>query len=291
MILPAPGPRVRRAGPWPTARTVQRSTGNARAPQDRTTPHTWLVDIRVFFADISTWATEPDSPFAGHAPSSVVLTRHDLADTGFAKARERAEARLTSTVLDLQREIPNIRAFALRRWHDAEQALREDPDDKTLIAAERAAFWDWALLELLLQRAADRGGVRADHASTSCAARQRDGRATTCCTSSPAKFDRARVIPIGDGLGRVIAEIIRHVKAFYGTDARARLRRRDEHEKRPLPGRPTCSKASGHPSASRHQHHPRPPAPALRKRAPATPTAPRWCCARTTAGACSPPSI
>jgi hypothetical protein len=34
----------------------------------------------------------------------------------------------------------------------------------------------------------------------------------------PSKFDRARVIPIGDGLGRVIAEIIRHVKGFYGTD-------------------------------------------------------------------------
>lgn len=80
----------------------------------------------------------------------MVLTRHDLADTGFAKARKRAEARLTSTVLDLQREIPNIRAFALRRWHDAEQALREQPDDTTPIAAERVAFWDWGLLELLL---------------------------------------------------------------------------------------------------------------------------------------------
>ena len=34
----------------------------------------------------------------------------------------------------------------------------------------------------------------------------------------PSKFDRPRVIPIGDGLGRVIAEIIRHVKRFHGTD-------------------------------------------------------------------------
>jgi hypothetical protein len=35
----------------------------------------------------------------------------------------------------------------------------------------------------------------------------------------PSKFDRARLIPIGDGLGRVIAEIIRHIKRFYQTDA------------------------------------------------------------------------
>ena len=35
----------------------------------------------------------------------------------------------------------------------------------------------------------------------------------------PSKFDRARVILIGDGLGRVIAETIRHVKRFYGADA------------------------------------------------------------------------
>jgi integrase len=36
---------------------------------------------------------------------------------------------------------------------------------------------------------------------------------------SISKFDRARVIPIGDGLGRVLAEIIRYVKRFYNSEA------------------------------------------------------------------------
>ena len=31
----------------------------------------------------------------------------------------------------------------------------------------------------------------------------------------PSKYDRARVIPIGDGLGRVVAEMIRHVPVSY----------------------------------------------------------------------------
>jgi hypothetical protein len=35
----------------------------------------------------------------------------------------------------------------------------------------------------------------------------------------PSKFDRARVIPIGDGLGRVLAEIIRYVKRFYNSES------------------------------------------------------------------------
>jgi hypothetical protein len=35
----------------------------------------------------------------------------------------------------------------------------------------------------------------------------------------PSKFDRARVIPSGDGLGRVLAEIIQHVKRFYNSES------------------------------------------------------------------------
>lgn len=236
----------------PRARVVARATQRShprKGTEDRTTPHTWLVDIRVFFADISTWATEPGSPFAGHAPSSVVLTRHDLADAGFAKARKRAEARLTSTVLDLQREIPNIRAFALRRWHDAEHALRERPDDKTLTAAERAAFWDWGLLELLLT-----SGLRIEEAcelTTFDVLRRSlpDGRLYYLLHIKPSKFGRARVIPIGDQLGRAIAEIIRHVRGFYGTDHVPLVDRRDEHEKRPLPRAPYLLQGIRHPSA------------------------------------------
>ena len=37
-----------------------------------------------------------------------------------------------------------------------------------------------------------------------------DGRTYYLLHDKPSKVDRARVIPIGDGFGRVIAEIIRH---------------------------------------------------------------------------------
>jgi hypothetical protein len=86
--------------------------------------------------------------------------------------------------------------------------------------AEAEAFWDWALLELLLQ-----SGVRIEEAgelTTLDVLRRRhsDARVYYMLHIKPSKCDRARLIPIGDGLGRVIAEIIRSVKRFYGTDRR-----------------------------------------------------------------------
>lgn len=104
-----------------------------------------------------------------------------------------AEARLTSTVLDLPREIPNIRAFALRRWHDAGRVLRERPYDKTPIVAERASFWDWGLLELLLN-----SGLRIEEACelTAFDVLRRslpDGRLYYLLHIKPSKFGRARV--------------------------------------------------------------------------------------------------
>jgi len=230
------------------ARASQRA--NARkGDADRTTAHSWLIETRVFFADISTWATETDSPFTAHAPASVVLTRHDLLDTGFVKARKRQQARMTSTVLDLQREIPNIRAFALRRWHETGQTLAAAPDDKAMIDAERVAFWDWALLELLLT-----SGLRIEEAcelTTFDVLRRSlpNGQLYYLLHVKPSKFGRARVIPIGDQLGRVIAEIIRHVRAYYDTDHVPLVDRRDEHEKRPLPRAPYLLQAIRHPSA------------------------------------------
>ncbi|HZE15828.1 MAG TPA: site-specific integrase [Mycobacterium sp.] len=65
----------------------------------------------------------------------------------------------------------------------------------------------------------------------------------------PSKYDRARVIPIGDGLGRVIAEIIGHVKAFYRADAVPACDRRDNTAKTPLPRAPYLLQGAGHPSA------------------------------------------
>jgi hypothetical protein len=131
------------------ARTRRRSVRRTD-DHDRTTAYSWANEVRTFFADVSTWATEPGSPLAEHAPSAVVLTRHDLIDTGILKACKWQRARMTATVLDLQREMPNIRAFALRRWHEAEKNLTGTPGEARLVVPERVAFWDWALLELLL---------------------------------------------------------------------------------------------------------------------------------------------
>jgi site-specific recombinase XerD len=229
------------------ARTVQR--GRHKGSEDTTSAHAWLVDVRCFFADLCTWATEDDSPFAAHCPTVVPLTRHDLLDSGFKDARKRTEARLTRTVLDLEREIPNIRAFALRRWHEAQQALTVDEHDAGLQHAERIAFWDWALLELLLT-----SGLRIEEAceltTLDILKRQLpDGRLYYLLHVKPSKFDRARVIPIGDQLGRVIAELIRHIRGFYGTDQVPSCDRTDEHEKRSLPSAPYLLQGRTHPSA------------------------------------------
>ncbi len=228
------------------ARTVQR--GRHKGSGDTTSAHAWLVDVRCFFADLCTWATEAGSPFAAHCPTLVPLTRHDLLDSGFQDARKRTEARLTGTVLDLEREIPNIRAFALRRWHEAQQALSVDEGDAGLQRTERIAFWDWALLELLLT-----SGLRIEEAcelTTFDILKRRlpDGGLYYLLHVKPSKFDRARVIPIGDQLGRVIAELTRHIRDFYGSDHVPACDRRDEHEKRALPCAPYLLQGRTHPS-------------------------------------------
>jgi hypothetical protein len=64
----------------------------------------------------------------------------------------------------------------------------------------------------------------------------------------PSKFDHARVIPIGDGLGRVIAEIIRHVKRFYGAEAVPSCDHWDHHERQPRPRAPYLLQGAKHPS-------------------------------------------
>jgi integrase len=229
------------------ARLVRR--GAARDDGDTTTAHAWLTDVRCFFADVCTWAAEPGSPFAGHAPAMVPLTRHDLVGVGFEQARRRSAARMAATVIDLEREMPNIRAFALRRWHDSEQALCERPDDAKLAAAEADAFWDWALLELLVL-----SGLRIEEACELTTLdilkrRQADGRTYYLLHVKPSKFDRARVIPIGDGLGHVLAEIIRHVKRFYGAPAVPACDHWDHHEGRARPRAPYLHQGHKHPSA------------------------------------------
>ncbi len=66
----------------------------------------------------------------------------------------------------------------------------------------------------------------------------------------PSKFDRARVIPIGDSLGRVLAEIIRHVKRFYNGASVPVCDHWDLHEKRPRPSAPYLLQGIRHPSTA-----------------------------------------
>ncbi|MDQ2834602.1 MAG: site-specific integrase [Acidobacteriota bacterium] len=228
------------------ARKVRR--GRAADDATRITAHSRLVDVRTFFSDICTWATEPDSPFATFAPRTVPLTRHDLVNVGFEKARKQQTARTTATVLDLEREMPNLRSHASRAWRESQAALKNAPLDSSAKAAEAAAFWDWALLELLLQ-----SGLRIEEASelTSLDILKRrlpDGSLYYMLHVKPSKFDRARVIPIGDGLGRVLAEILQHVKSFYGTTEMPFCNHWDHNERQPWPAGPYLLQGAKHPS-------------------------------------------
>jgi hypothetical protein len=64
----------------------------------------------------------------------------------------------------------------------------------------------------------------------------------------PSKFDRARVIPIGDGLGRVLTEILQHVKSFYGTTEVPFCNHWDHNERCPRPAGPYLLQGAKHPS-------------------------------------------
>lgn len=114
---------------------------------------------------------------------------------------------------------------------------------------ESGAFWNWAILELLVQ-----SGLRIEEAGELTTLdilkrRMRDGRLYYMLHVKPSKYDRARVIPIGDGLGRVLAEIIRHVKSFYGMDTVPFCDNWDHNEKKVLPRAPYLLQGAGHPSA------------------------------------------
>ncbi len=230
------------------AREVQRAPG--AGDEVRPTAHSWLVDLRVFFSDLCAWATEPDSPFKRFAPRTIPATRHTFLGYGFDKARERTRARITATVLDLEREMPKIRAFALQRWKAAVAAPKVSTTRGYPWSDEVDTFWDWALLELLVQ-----SGLRIEEASelTTLDILKRkmpDARIYYLLHIKPSKFDRARVIPIGDGLGRVLAEIIRYVKRFYNSESVPVCDHWDLQEKRPRPPAPYLIQGIRHPSTA-----------------------------------------
>jgi integrase len=230
------------------AREVQRGPGSG--DEVRPTAHSWLVELRVFFSDLCAWATEPDSPFRRFAPRTIPVTRHTLLGYGFEKARERTRARITATVLDLEREMPKIRAFALQRWRSAVAAPKVVTTRGYPWSDEVDTFWDWALLELLVQ-----SGLRIEEASELTTfdilkRKMPDGRIYYLLHVKPSKFDRARVIPIGDGLGRVLAEIIRYVKRFYNSESVPACDHWDPLEKRPRPPAPYLIQGIRHPSTA-----------------------------------------
>jgi integrase len=230
------------------ARQVQRRQPRLADGEDRLTAHQWLVNVRCFFADICSWAGEEGSPFARWAPPAVPLERHDLVGVGFEKARRRQTKRQAATIFDLEREVPKLRALATRRWQDATAELEVAPRHRAAQRTEVDRFWDWALLELLLQ-----SGLRIEEACELTTLdilkrRHDDGRSYYLLHVKPSKFDRARVIPIGDGLGRVIGQIIRHVKAFYGTTHVPACDGWDRREKTAGPHAPYLLQGAGHPS-------------------------------------------
>lgn len=213
-----------------------------------TTLYSRLLNVRTFFNDICLWAAEPEAKFAGCVPQTPPISRQDLSRSEFDRARTKTAERFKTTIFELERELPKIRAYALQMWLRAEQRLKAGPENETLADEEADTFWNWALLELLVQ-----SGLRVEEATelTTLDILKRhlpDGRVYYLLHVKPSKFDRARLIPMGDGLGRVIAEIIRHIKRFYGTDAVPFCDRWDFTARKNGPRAPYLFQGLGHPS-------------------------------------------
>lgn len=224
-----------------TNRRVDKDTGE----DDRLTPYGVIGDVRIFFHDGCAWGSEEGSPLAGLMPDVPPLKNRDFGSFNGVYARQ--EARMAQRIFDLERELPGIRAFALAEWRAAEGRLAREPESHQAIRAELSAFWDWALVELFLQ-----SGVRIEEAlelSALDVLRRRlpDGRAYYLLHIKPSKHDRARLLPIGDGLGHVLAQIVAHVRAFYGNDSVPAIETWDFHENRPRPRAPYLIQGAGQP--------------------------------------------
>jgi integrase len=213
-----------------------------------TTLYARLLNVRTFFNDVCLWAAEPEAKFAGYVPQTPPISRQDLSRLEFDRARKKTAERCKATIFELERELPKIRAYALQTWLLAEEKMKAEPENEALADEEANTFWNWALLELLVQ-----SGLRVEEAtelSTLDILKRRlpDGQVYYLLHVKPSKFDRARLIPIGDGLGRVIAEIIRHIKRFYSTDAVPFCDRWDFTARKNGPRAPYLFQGLGHPS-------------------------------------------
>ena len=204
----------------------------------RTTANHDVATIRTFFTDIARWSLEECTPFRTHVPPAPPLSFRDTQSSELTRAYRMRDAAITRRVIDLEREMPGIRALASEAWCESRETLAASPSSRPAARAENSAFWDWALLELLVQ-----SGLRIEEACNLTAfdiLRRRDpnGRTYFLLHVAPSKFDRARLIPIGDALGKVLSEIIRHVKRFYGLNHVPPVDNFDFHERKPLPRAP-----------------------------------------------------
>jgi integrase len=187
--------------------------------------------VCTFFSDLGHWGAEVDSPRHPYVPPVNPFYYRKLRTLQFTTTKRRRADATQSRMIEFERVLPHIRALALRTWQTAEQSRQAQPSNMRIVAAERHAFWEWALLELLLQT-----GSRIEEAcelTTLDILKRQDsaGAVYYLLHVKPSKFDRARVIPIGDSLGRVVAEMIRHVKRFRNTDYVPFCTRWDHHER------------------------------------------------------------
>ena len=225
-----------------TNRRVDKDTGQ----DDHLTPYGTIGNVRMLFQDGCAWAGEEGSPLARLMPDVPPLKNRDFGS--FNGAYLRQEARMAQRVLDLERELPAIRAFALAEWQRAQGEQRESPDEHRAIRQEISAFWDWALIELFVQ-----SGLRIEEVLELPTAldvlrrRLPDGRAYYLLHIKPSKHGRARLLPIGDGLGNVLAEILAHVRAFYSSDSVPAIETWDFHENCLRPRAPYLIQGAGQP--------------------------------------------
>jgi site-specific recombinase XerD len=208
------------------------------ARDGKTTANHDLAVMRTFFTDIACWSLEERSPFAAHVPPAPPLSFRDTQLPELTRAYRLKNAAVTRRIIDLEREMPKIRALAYEEWQVAQERQLSTAADMQAGRREARAFWTWAILELLVQ-----SGLRieeAHHLTVFDILRRTDNhrRVYFLLHVGPSKFDRARLIPIGDLLGRVLSEIIIHVKRFYGTSHVPTVDNFDFHERQPLPRAP-----------------------------------------------------
>ncbi len=231
------------------SRSSRRGIEADSGKDDRLTPYSLVGDVKTAFQDLAAWALEPGSPFAGRVPAVAPIKNRDVIRFGLRRGTAaRQEAKMQRHVLDLERELPGIRAYALATWSEAREAFEADPENHKAMRQEGRMFWRWALLELFIQ-----AGLRIEEAleltTLDVLKRQLpDGRLYYLLHIKPSKNGRARLLPIGDELGRLIAEIVRHVKAFYGGQVPA-IDTWDMHENKLRPRAPYLLQANGHPRA------------------------------------------